>query len=147
LEDKIMAKTLHGDRMAGFKLPINLGDLASGATNTTQEVARFCAPHDMKLAAAYAILIAALTGAATNFANFNIVNKSTDASGTTIMASLAFNTTGITVAAKAPAAFTLSTTAANLLISEGDVIAIAAVGGGAGAVYPIGNFSGHFTMQ
>lgn len=141
-----MAKTLFGDRMAGFKLPINLGALASGATNTDQEIASFRAPHDMKLAAAYAVLIAALTGAATNYANFNIVNKGTAGAGTTIMAALAF-TSGVEVAAEAPKAFTLSATAANLLISEGDVIAIAALHGGAGAVYPIGNFSGHFTMQ
>jgi len=141
-----MAKTLVGDRMAGFKFPINLRSLASGATNTTQEFANYVVQHDMKLAAAYATLIASLTGAATDYANFNIVNKGTAGTGTTIMASLAF-TSGITATLEIPKAFTLSTTAANLLLSSGEIVAVAAKGGGAGAVYPIAHFVAHFTMQ
>jgi hypothetical protein len=142
-----MAKTLHGDRMAGFKLPVNLGQLASGATNTTQDEARFVAPHDMKLEAAYAIFIAALTGGhATNYTKFKLINVGTAGAGTVEMASLSF-TSGITVAADTPKAFTLNTTAANLLLSAGEAVQLVALPLESGLAYPIGNFSAHFTMQ
>lgn len=143
-----MGKSLLADRMAGFKLPAYLGALASGATNTDQEIARFVAPHDMKLAAAYGVFIAALTGAATNYIKFSIVNLGTAGSGTTEMAALDFLSTAITVAAMAPKAFTLeATTVANLLISAGEVVSIKAAHQGTGVAYPIGSFFAHFTMQ
>jgi hypothetical protein len=143
-----MSKTLFGDKMAGFKLPIDLGALASGATNTTQESATvFVAPHDLKLAAAYAIFISALTGgSAANYIGFSIINKGTDGNGTTEMARLNF-TSAITVDDDVPKAFTLSTTAANLLLSAGEAVAVYALPVASGLAYPIGNFSVHFTMQ
>jgi len=144
-----MAQTLFGDRMAGFKLPVTLGALASGATNTAQEVARFVAPHAMKLAAAYAIFIAALTGAATNYVSIWIRNKGTDGAGTTEMATLAFSSTAVVAPADGPKALTIeTTTVANLLVAAGEVVSVKiGTGGGSGAAYPIGTFFAHFTMQ
>ncbi len=142
-----MGKTLFADRMAGFKLPINLAVLASGATNTTQEIASFVAPHDMKLAAAFIALIAALTGAATNHISFNVYNKGTAGTGTTLMATLAFSSTAVTTAAGAPKALTLSATAANMLLSEGEIVSIQALPVASGQVYPICYPSVHFTLQ
>ena len=57
-----MAKTIG---LYSLAAPTNLAALASGATNTDQEIASFVAPHDMKLAAAYIAFIAAMTGAGT----------------------------------------------------------------------------------
>jgi len=143
-----MAKFLGADRMVGFKVPAYLGALASGATNTDQEVARFVAPHDMKLAAAYALFIAALTGADTQNIKFTIVNLGTAGVGTTEMAALDFEGTAIAIAAMAPKAFTLeATTVANLLISAGEAISVKAVHQGTGQAYPIGSFFAHFTLQ
>jgi len=52
-----MAKS---NRLYSLAAPTNLAALASGATNTDQEIASFVAPHDMKQAAAFIALIAAL---------------------------------------------------------------------------------------
>ncbi len=142
-----MSRTRLGIPYPGFKIPVSLGALASGATNDDQEVARFVAPHDMKLAAAYAVFISALTGAATNNILFSIRNVGTDGDETVDMATLDFETTAVLVDAMAPIAFTLDTTAENLLISEGEVVSIKAVHQGDGIAYPIGNFVAHFTLQ
>jgi hypothetical protein len=142
-----MGKFLAADRMAGFVLPVSLGALASGATNTDQEVARFVAPHDMKLEAAFAMFISALTGAATNNIRFAINNVSTDGDGTTELAYLDFEGTAVTADVMEAVAFTLTSTAADLLISAGDAISIAAVHQGTGEAYPIGNFTAHFSLQ
>lgn len=145
-----MSKTLHGDRMGGatgFKLNVPLAVLASGATNTNQELASFVAGEDMKLRAAYIAFIAAFTGAATNYPKFSIVNKGTDGTGTTEMAALEFSTTGVTAGAGAPKAFTLSATAANLLISAGEIVSIKVAQQASGEAYPIGYPSAHFSLQ
>lgn len=145
-----MAKTLHGDIMGGaggFKMNVPLPALASGATNTDQEIAAFVAGEDMKLRAAYIAFIAALTGAATNYPKFSIVNKGTDGTGTIEMAALEFSSTGITAGAGAPKAFTLSATAANLLISAGEIVAIKVAQQASGKVYPVAYPSAHFSLQ
>ncbi len=145
-----MGKSLHADRVggaSGLKIPVDLPALASGATNTDQEIASFVAGEDMKLRAAYIAFIAALTGAATNYPKFSIVNKGTDGTGTTEMASLSFSSTAVTAGASAPKAFTLSATAANLLISAGEIVAINVTQQGSGKAYPIGYPSAHFSLQ
>jgi hypothetical protein len=144
-----MAKFLAGDRMAGFKIPMSLGALASGATNTAQEICRFVAPHAMKLAAAYVTFISALTGAATNYVSVWVRNRGTAGTGTVEMATLAFSTTAVIAAADIARALTIeATTVANLLIEEGEQVSIKiGTGGGSGAVYPIGHFHAHFTLQ
>lgn len=145
-----MSKSLHGDRMggaAGFKMNVPLAVLASGATNTNQEIASFVAGEDMKLRAAYIAFIAAMTGAATNFPTFSLVNKGTDGTGTTEMAALAFDASTVTAGANAPKALTLSATAANLLISAGEIVSIKVLQGASGKVYPVGYPSAHFSLQ
>jgi hypothetical protein len=64
---------------------------------------------------------AAITGAATNHRTVSLVNKGQDGSGSTTIATLAFDN-GINAAANDEKTITLSGTAANRDVTEGDVL-------------------------
>lgn len=67
---------------------------------------------------------AALTANATNFRTFRLLNKGTDGSGTTVVASFATDTvTTDDLVAFDEKALTLSATPANLVVAEGDILA------------------------
>jgi hypothetical protein len=65
---------------------------------------------------------AAITGAATNFRTFRVVNKGQAGSGTTVVASLAFSSGAVTAAAFDEKSITLSGTPGNLVVAEGDML-------------------------
>lgn len=65
--------------------------------------------------------VTAITGAATNKRDVSLVNKGQAGSGTTIVATLSFDT-GINAAASDEKTITLSATAANLVVAAGDVL-------------------------
>jgi len=64
---------------------------------------------------------AAITGANTNSRTLTVTNRGAAGSGTTVVATLAL-TSGVNAAADAEKAVTLSGTAANLNVTQGDVI-------------------------
>lgn len=80
---------------------------------------------------------AAITGQATNFRTFRLVNKGAAGAGTTEVASLAFSAGGVTAAAFDEKAITLGV-AANLLVAEGDILAWDEVVTGTGLASPGG---------
>jgi hypothetical protein len=80
---------------------------------------------------------AAITGADTNTRTINIINKGQDGTGTTNVATLAL-TNGVNAAASDAKALTLSGTAANLVVAQGDVLAFTSVHTASGLADPGG---------
>lgn len=65
--------------------------------------------------------VAARAGAATNSRTLNLINKGSDGSGTTVVATLAL-VAGVDLAAFDEKAITLSATAADVVVAAGDVL-------------------------
>lgn len=104
------------------------------ATDTfTLEPARFTG----KVTSVSYVPEAAATGDNTNARTFTLVNKGTTGGGTTVIATLAL-TTGVNLVASDEKAFTLSATAADLLVTQGDVLALVSTATGTGVVDPGG---------
>lgn len=80
---------------------------------------------------------AAITGADTNSRTVTLVNKGQSGSGTTTAATLAL-TNGVNAAASDAKAVTLSGTAANLVVAQGDVLAFVSTHVGTGLADPGG---------
>jgi hypothetical protein len=80
---------------------------------------------------------AAATGDNTNARTFTLVNKGASGSGTTVIATLAL-TTGVNLVAFDEKPFTLSATATDLLVEQGDVLALVSTHTGTGVVDPGG---------
>ncbi|MFD5566646.1 hypothetical protein [Streptomyces cadmiisoli] len=80
---------------------------------------------------------AAITGAATNHRSISLVNKGQAGSGTTSVATLAFDT-GVTAAANDEKTVTLSGTTANLVLAAGDTLQWRSVAVGTGITDPGG---------
>jgi hypothetical protein len=79
-----------------------------------------------------------ITGAATNYRTYRVVNKGADGNGTTVVASLAFSSGAVTANDFLPKAITLSATAANLVVAAGDVLAWDETVAGSGLASPGG---------
>lgn len=107
---------------------------ASGATNTDQVLGYFVAPADIKVKSAHLVFEAALTGAATNYPLFKIVNLGTVGAGTDAVASLAFSSTAVTAGSCAPAEMAVGEDYED--VSEGEVLALAVAQQASGKVYP-----------
>lgn len=78
-------------------------------------------PFKSKVVAAYVVPKTTITGAATHNITITVRNRKADDTGTAVPASLNFDN-AINAAARIPKALTLSATAADLLLEEGDVI-------------------------
>jgi hypothetical protein len=78
-----------------------------------------------------------ITGANTNSRTLKVVNKGQSGSGSTVVADLAL-TSGINATAFDEKALTLSGTAANLVVAEGDVLAFVSEHVGTGLADPGG---------
>lgn len=79
-----------------------------------------------------------ITGQATDYRTFRVVNRGTDGDGTTVVASLAFSAGTVTAADFDERAITLSATAADLDVAEGDILAWDEVVTGSGLASPGG---------
>lgn len=79
-----------------------------------------------------------ITGQATNFRTFRLVNKGQDGTGTTEIAALAFSSGGVTASDFDERAITLSGTPANLNVAEGDILAWDETVSGTGLASPGG---------
>jgi hypothetical protein len=108
--------------------------VAIAATDTfTLEPARFTG----KVTAVSFIPEAASTGDNTNTRTYTLVNKGSAGAGTTVIATLAL-TTGVNLVASDEKAATLSATAADLLVTAGDVLAWVSTHTASGLVDPGG---------
>lgn len=79
---------------------------------------------------------ATITGTATNFRTFRLVNRGQDGSGTTVVASLAFDGAGVTAPAFDERALPLSGVAGATTVAEGDVLVLDEVVTGTGLASP-----------
>lgn len=81
---------------------------------------------------------ATITGAATNFRTFRLVNRGQDGTGTTVVASLAFDAATVTAAAFDERTLPLSGAAGATTVAEGDVLVLDEVVAGTGLASPGG---------
>lgn len=102
------------------------GAVAAGSDAT---VNIFEAPYACKVTAASYTPDANVTGDNTETRTLSIINRGSAGSGTTAVATLAL-TTGVNMTSGDEKALTLSGTAANLLLAEGDVVAFKSLHGG-----------------
>ncbi|MFF0277453.1 hypothetical protein [Streptomyces sp. NPDC004330] len=96
------------------------------------------APFDCTVTAVEYVPEAGITGAATNHRTFSLVNKGQAGSGTTTVASLAFDSGSVTATANNERAIALSGTAANLKLAAGDTLLWRSVHIGTGITDPGG---------
>lgn len=80
---------------------------------------------------------AAITGAATNNRTVSLVNKGQAGSGTTVVATLTF-ASGTNATANNEVTLTLSSTAADLVVAEGDTLQWRSIANGTGLADPGG---------
>lgn len=109
---------------------------AQGTAATVQSRALGRAPFAGRITSARIIPEAAVTGNATNFRNFRIVNKGQTGAGTTLMASFATNATPANdLVAYDEKAAALSGTEANTLVAAGDILQVDETVGGSGVAH------------
>jgi len=109
---------------------------AQGTANAAQSRMIGEAPTDAKVVGVSIIPNAALTAHATDYRTFSVVNKGADGSGSTSIATFATDTvTTDDLVAFDEKALTLSATAANLDVAEGDIIAAVETVAGSGVAH------------
>jgi hypothetical protein len=112
--------------------------IAATAANADFEVVICEAPYAGTLTSASYVTDTAVTGANTDSRTAQVINKGQAGSGTTVMASKAF-LSGTNATAFDETALTLSSTAADLVVAEGDVITFKSLHvGGTGLADPGG---------
>ena len=102
---------------------------------TADEFTGFVAPYNLKITGVKWIPAAAVTADPTNYLTLNLRNRTTGA-GAALPASRAYSATN-SVAFVAEA-MTLSATAADLLVTAGDVLTVSKVNSGTGLALPKG---------
>lgn len=95
------------------------------------------APFKGKVTAVKYVPQAVITGQNTNTRKLELYNRGQDGTGTTLVATLQFDS-GVNAAAKTPKSITLSATAANLLVADGDVLEWQSTAVGTGIADPSG---------
>jgi len=95
---------------------------AVGTAGNDDTAPAFIAPFACTVTAVEFVAKSTLTGAATNYRSHSLVNKGAAGAGTTVVATLAYDSTGVVATALDAKALTLSATAANLVLAEGDVL-------------------------
>lgn len=115
---------------AQFDLPV-----AFATAGTADESPIWRAPIACRVTAVRYLAETAITGTATNYGTLSLQNKGTAGSGTTEIATFAFDTpTTDDVAAFDEKALTLSGTPANLVLAAGDVVSVKKAVAGTGQV-------------
>jgi hypothetical protein len=95
---------------------------ASANASTAQDQVVGVAPYDGTVSSVTYVPEADITGAATNYRTFRVVNAGQDGNGSTVVASLAFSSGAVTASDFDEKAITLSGTPANLVVAAGDVL-------------------------
>lgn len=106
------------------------------AAGTAIEWSLWAAPYDAVIQSVQWVPSAAVTHNATNYATLSLRNRTDDGSGSAVPASRAYSATDST--ARVSEAMTLSGTAADLAVSEGDVLTLGVVHTGTGLLIPHG---------
>lgn len=96
---------------------------ASTAANAAQDLAIGEAPFAGTVTAVTFTPEANITGQATNFRTFRVLNKGADGNGSTVVASQAFDSGGVAEEDFDEMAIPLSGTPANLVVAAGDILA------------------------
>lgn len=102
---------------AGHQMAVQPQATAGNDTNSNIYVV----PRDSTVSSVTYSPVTAITGANTNTRSVSLVNKGTDGTGVTVIATLQFNS-GVNAAAAAPTTVTLSGTSANLNVTAGQVL-------------------------
>ena len=113
------------------------GTAPAVATGVDGSHALFRAPYIGKIVSASFVADALLTGANTNTRKIAIVNKGQAGAGAVEVAAKQFNS-GVNAAAFDETALTLSATAADLVVAEGDLLAVVSTHIGTGLADPGG---------
>jgi hypothetical protein len=108
---------------------------ATAGSNLNTNV--YSAPQAGTLTAVGYATVTAITGANTNTRSVSLVNKGAAGSGTTVMATLQFDS-GVNTTASVPKTITLSATAANLVVAAGDILQWQSTAVGTGIADPGG---------
>jgi hypothetical protein len=103
--------------VGAHQVPVQPQATAGNDTNTNVMVVQ----RDGTVSAVTYSPVTAITGANTNTRSVSLVNKGTDGTGTTVVATLQFNS-GVNAAAATPTTVTLSGTPANLAVTAGQVL-------------------------
>lgn len=123
--------------MSVFTHLIAAADHPAQATADTEE--QFIvgeSPGNYTVTQADIIPEAALTAQATNYRTFELTNRGQAGAGTTVIASLSTDVAGGNWVAGDKKAMTLSATAANLNVAEGDVLEMVETTPGTGLAHP-----------
>lgn len=118
---------------SAHQVPVQPQSTAGSNLNTNVWVV----PRDGTVSAVSYATVTAVTGANTNTRSVSLVNKGTDGSGTTVIATLQFNS-GVNTTAAVPKAITLSATASDLNVTAGQVLQWQSTAVGTGIADPGG---------
>src|SRR5690349_15951228 len=118
---------------AGHQVPVQPQATAGSSLNSIVYVA----PRDLTVTAVSYTTVTAITGANTNTRSVSLVNKGQAGAGTTVIATLQFNS-GVNTVAADEKTITLSGTAADLVVVAGDVLQWQSAAVGTGIADPGG---------
>lgn len=118
---------------AGHQVPVQ--PQATAGSNLTTVV--WVAPRDCTISGVTYTTVTAITGANTNTRAVSLVNKGQSGAGSTVIATLQFDS-GVNTVAADEKAITLSGTPANLVVSAGDVLQWQSTAVGTGIADPGG---------
>lgn len=110
-------------------------DSAANANTTAQHFFRVPTGQAREVVSVYLLPNSTLTADSSNYATLTIEKEDGAAGGKTTVATLATNVTSW--ATGVPAAFTLSTTKANVLLDAGEVLSVKIVKSGTGVSVPL----------
>lgn len=128
------------DIPGGFKQAAYFSGHATAGTAI--EHGLFRAPFRCTVTAVTFMTASTITGANTNYCTLNVRNRTTGA-GSVVIATLAF-TSGVDTVAQTPKTITLSSTAADLILAEDDVITAEKAVAGTGLAMPAGLVAVYF---
>lgn len=119
-------------------------DANPAATGVTNSTVASKAPFAGTVSAVTYTPLSAVTGANTNTRKLELINRGQAGAGTTVIASIQFDS-GVNAAAMDEKALTLSATAANLVVVAGDILEWKSSAVGTGLADPGGLFNVTFT--
>jgi hypothetical protein len=112
-------------------------DVPAAATAVSDDSVIAQSPFAGTVTAVQYVPEAAITGAATNNRTVSLVNKGAAGSGSTVVATLTF-ASGTNATANNEVSLTLSSTAADLVVAEGDTLQWRSIANGTGLADPGG---------
>jgi hypothetical protein len=112
-------------------------DVPAAATAVSDDSVIAQSPFAGTVSAVQYVPEAAITGAATNNRTVSLVNKGAAGSGSTVVATLTF-ASGTNATANNEVSLTLSSTAADLVLAEGDTLQWRSIANGTGLADPGG---------